>query len=230
MTLLDNRYQVTQELGEGAFGNTYVAVDTRSPSQRQCVVKQLKLVATAEQNNFYQSLFQREASVLEEIGRQSQGRIPNLLAYFTQAGDHFFVMELVSGLTLGECIAKVGKQDEATVRGWLLKILETLDFIHAVEYTDKDGKKFRGVIHRDIKPGNIIIRENDGFPVLIDFGVVKEIAARSTVRNDGTLTMMAGTPFYMPPEQEKGSPVVASDLYALGVTAMVALTEIAVNK
>ncbi len=224
MTLLDNRYQVTEELGEGAFGKTYIAVDTRSQSRRQCVVKQLKLVATPEQNHFYQSLFQREAKVLEQIGKQSQGRIPKLLAYFTQAGDHFFVMELVSGWTLGECIAKDGKQEEARVRGWLIKILETLDFIHGVEYTDKDGKKFRGVIHRDIKPGNIIIRDSDGFPVLIDFGVVKEIAARSTVRNDGTLTMTAGTPFYMPPEQEKGSPVMASDLYALGVTAMVALT------
>jgi formylglycine-generating enzyme required for sulfatase activity len=224
MTLLDNRYQVTRELGEGAFGKTYIAIDTRSPSKRQCVVKQLKLVATPEQNRFYQGLFEREAEVLEQIGHKAQGRIPNLLAYFTQSGDHFFVMELVSGPTLADCIARVGRQDEATVRGWLVRILETLDFIHGVEYTDTQGKKFRGVIHRDIKPGNIIIRESDGAPVLIDFGVVKEIAARSTIRNDGTMTMTAGTPFFMPPEQEKGQPVVASDLYALGVSAMVALT------
>jgi formylglycine-generating enzyme required for sulfatase activity len=224
MTLLDNRYQVTRELGEGAFGKTYIAVDTRSPMKRQCVVKQLKLVATPEQNRFYQGLFEREAEVLEQIGQKANGRIPNLLAYFTEGGDHFFVMELVSGPTLADSIAKVGRQDEATVRGWLMRILETLDFIHGVEYTDTQGKKFRGVIHRDIKPGNIIVRESDGAPVLIDFGVVKEIAARSTVRNDGTMTMTAGTPFFMPPEQEKGQPVVASDLYALGVTAMVALT------
>jgi eukaryotic-like serine/threonine-protein kinase len=224
MTLLDNRYQVTRELGEGAFGKTYIAVDTRSPMKRQCVVKQLKLVATPEQNRFYQSLFEREAEVLEQIGQKAQGRIPNLLAYFTQAGEHFFVMELVAGPTLADCIAKSGRQDEATVREWLSKILETLDFLHGVEYKNTQGKNFQGVIHRDIKPGNIIIRESDCSPVLIDFGVVKEIAVRSTVGKDGTTTMTAGTAFFMPPEQEKGHPVTASDLFALGVTAMVALT------
>lgn len=224
MTLLDNRYQVIQELGEGAFGKTFLAVDTRSPMRRRCVVKQLKLGVNDADNRRYQNLFAREAVVLEQIGQRANGRVPNLLAYFTENGDFFFVMELVPGPTLAERIAEKGKQDEATVRGWLVKSLEILDFLHRVEYADADGKTFRGIIHRDVKPGNIILHARDDAPVLIDFGVVKEIAARSTVGHGGTLTKMAGTPYYMPLEQQNGHPVAASDLYALGVTAMVALT------
>lgn len=224
MTLLDNRYQVIQELGEGAFGKTFIAEDTRSPMRRRCVVKQLKLGVNDADNRRYQNLFAREAVVLEQIGQRANGRVPNLLAYFTENGDFYFVMELVPGPTLAERIAEKGKQDEATVRGWLVKSLETLDFLHRVEYADADGKAFRGLIHRDLKPGNIILHARDDAPVLIDFGVVKEIAARSTIGHGGTMTKMAGTPYYMPPEQQNGHPVAASDLYALGVTAMVALT------
>jgi eukaryotic-like serine/threonine-protein kinase len=224
MTLLDNRYQVTRELGEGAFGKTYIAIDTRSPSQRQCVVKQLKLVATPDQNRFYQSLFEREAVVLEQVGNRSGGRIPNLLAYFRQDGDHFFVMDFIPGRTLAQCIAEGGKQKEATVRVWLAKILEALDFLHQFEYRDGNGDHKKGLIHRDIKPENIIIREDDGSPVLIDFGVVKEVEAGSKVRSDGTLTKAVGTAYYMPMEQQNGHPVPASDLFSLGITAIVALT------
>ncbi len=222
--LLDNRYQVIQELGEGTFGKTFIAEDTRSPMRRKCVVKQLKLGVNDADNRRYQNLFAREAVVLEQIGQRSNGRVPNLLAYFSQNDDFYFVMELVPGLTLAKRIAEKGKQDEATVRGWLVKALETLEFLHCVEYEDVDGKTFQGIIHRDLKPGNIILRAGDDAPVLIDFGMVKEIAARSTIGHGGTMTKMAGTPYYMPPEQQNGHPVAASDLYALGVTAMVALT------
>lgn len=224
MTLLDNRYEVEQQLSEGSFGKTFIAVDTRSPVKRRCVVKQLKRSSNESDNLMNQVLFAREAVVLEQIGQQANGRVPNLLAYFPHNGDFYFVMELVLGQTLADRIAKQGQLGEQAVRRLLMKTLEILDFLHQVEYEDADGKMFRGIIHRDIKPGNIILRKKDEEPVLIDFGTVKEIAARSTISNGGTLTKTAGTPYYMPPEQQNGHPMAASDLYALAVTAMVALT------
>jgi hypothetical protein len=68
-------------------------------------------------------VFKREALVLVQIGQRAKGRIPNLLAYFTEDRDHFFVIELVVGTTRADCIKKVGKKDKTTVRYWLGKML-----------------------------------------------------------------------------------------------------------
>ncbi len=107
-----------------------------------------------------------------------------------------------------------GYESETAVRQILLSLLPVLEYIHS-----------KGIIHRDIKPDNIILRSPDSKPVLIDFGAVKE-TIRSVVSSPGlpVQSMVIGTPGYMPSEQALGRPVYATDIYSLGLTAIYLLT------
>ncbi|MEA5480675.1 serine/threonine-protein kinase [Pseudanabaena galeata UHCC 0370] len=211
--LLDNRYRVTSVLGSGGFGETYLAEDTKVPSNRRCVIKQLKPVADNPQMyELLQQRFHREAAVLETLGEESR-YIPKLYANFTENGLFYLVQEWIDGLTLTETIERGGKWNEDAVRQLLMSILQTLIYVHD-----------RGIIHRDIKPDNIILRS--GEPVLIDFGAVKETLNVSTIRSSvqQVHSIVIGTPGFMASEQAAGRPFFASDLYSLAMTAIFALT------
>lgn len=213
-TLLNNRYQVIQVLGAGGFGETFLAEDTHMPSRRRCVIKQLKPITSDPQTyQMIQERFTREAATLEYLGKSSD-QIPELYAYFSENGQFYLVQEWIHGQTLREVVQAKEYESETTVRGILLSLLSVLDYIHS-----------KGIIHRDIKPDNIIIRSVDGKPVLIDFGAVKE-TIRSVVSSSRypTQSMVIGTPGYMPSEQALGRPVYATDIYSLGVTAIYLLT------
>jgi serine/threonine protein kinase, bacterial len=212
--LINGRYQILHPLQEGGFGHTYLAEDTQLPSRRRCVIKQLKPI----QNNpeFYkliQDRFQREAAIQETLGEVCQ-QIPSLYAYFSE-NDHFYLVEeWVDGDTLRQRMAVMGKFSEAAVRDLLNQLLPTIETVHQYQ-----------IIHRDIKPDNIILRKRDGKPVLIDFGAVKE--SMTTVINSQGQTahsIVIGTAGYMAPEQSAGRPVYSSDLYSLGLTAIYLLS------
>lgn len=211
--LLDNRYRVIKTLGSGGFGDTYLAEDTKMPSKRQCVIKQLKPVADNPQMYaLLQQRFQREAAVLEHLGEESR-YIPKLYASFTENGLFYLVQEWIEGLTLAESVMGQGIWQEASVRAMMIGVLHTLIYVHD-----------RGIIHRDIKPDNIILR--NGEPVLIDFGAVKETLNVSTIPNVAhtARSIVIGTPGFMASEQAAGRPFFASDLYSLAITAIFALT------
>jgi serine/threonine-protein kinase len=213
-TLLNNRYRVLQPLGAGGFGNTFLAEDSYMPSGRKCVIKQLKPVTNDPKTyKMIQDRFQREAAVLEDLGEGSN-QIPNLFAYFSEGGQFYLVQEYIEGETLTKKVEKGGVQSESEVKRILVSLLPVLDYIHN-----------RHIVHRDIKPDNIIVRKRDNLPVLIDFGAVKE--AMNTVVNDpnnSAPSMVIGTPGFMPSEQAGGRPTFASDLYSLGLTAVFLLT------
>lgn len=212
-TLLNNRYRVIKVLGEGGFGTTFLAEDTQMPSRRQCVIKQLKPIDDNPQ--IYQLVkdrFQREAAILERLG-ESHDQIPRLYAFLEEAGQFYLVEEWVAGQTLTQKMQQ-GPLSESEVRDILIKLLPAIDYIHQ-----------QRIVHRDIKPDNIILRQVDGMPSLIDFGAVKE--TMSTVVNSQGQTnrsIVVGTPGYMPMEQLAGRPVYSSDLYSLGLTAIYLLT------
>ena len=211
--LLDNRYRVTSVLGSGGFGETYLAEDTKMPSNRRCVIKQLKPVADNPQMyELLQQRFHREAAVLETLGEESR-YIPKLYANFTENGLFYLVQEWIDGLTLTETIERNGKWNENAVRQLMISILQTLIYVHD-----------RGIIHRDIKPDNIILRA--GEPVLIDFGAVKETLNVSSIRSSSQQahSIVIGTPGFMASEQAAGRPFFASDLYSLSLTAIYAFT------
>lgn len=212
--LLNNRYQVIQLLGAGGFGETLLAEDTHIPSRRRCVIKQLKPIADDPQTyQMIQQRFEREATTLEYLGDGSD-QIPKLYAYFLENGQFYLVQEWIYGQTLRNLVETKGYQSETAVREILLSLLSVLDYVHS-----------KGIIHRDIKPDNIILRSLDNKPVLIDFGAVKE-TIRSIITSPAypTRSLVIGTPGYMPSEQAVGRPVYATDIYSLGLTAIYLLT------
>jgi serine/threonine-protein kinase len=214
-TLLNNRYQVIEVLGAGGFGETFLAEDTYMPSRRRCAIKQLKPIAANDPQTYklIRQRFEREAATLEYLGKSSD-QIPELYAYFPENGQFYLVQEWIHGQTLTQIVAAKGLLSETTVREILLRLLSVLDYVHS-----------KGIIHRDIKPDNIILRSSDGKPILIDFGAVKE-TIRSVVGTPGypTQSLVMGTPGYMPSEQAVGRPVYATDIYSLGLTAIYLLT------
>lgn len=220
--MLQNRYQIIRELGDGGFGKTFLAEDTHMPSARRCVIKQLKPINDG--SKIYQLIkdrFLREAAILEQLGGGSN-QIPKLYAYFESNGQFYLVQEYIEGETLSEKLHKQGPISEDEVKDILVKILPVLDYVH-----------HQHIVHRDIKPDNIIVRRADNLPVLIDFGAVKE-SMRTIVTGSGTAphssmvtdksSIVIGTPGFMPSEQLSGRPVFSSDLYALGLTAIYLLT------
>ncbi|MEC4814681.1 MAG: protein kinase [Scytonema sp. PMC 1069.18] len=212
--LLNNRYQVIQVLGAGGFGETFLAEDIHMPSRRRCVIKQLKPIANDPKTyQMIQQRFEREAATLEFLGEGSD-QIPKLYAYFSENGKFFLVQEWIQGQTLTNLIKTKGSLSETEVSKILLSLLSVLNYVHS-----------KGIIHRDIKPDNIIIRSSNGKPVLIDFGAVKE-TVRSVMTSSGNLTqsIVIGTPGYMPSEQAVGRPVYATDIYSVGLTAIYLLT------
>ncbi len=212
--LLNYRYQVIRVLGSGGFGETFLAEDTQMPTKRRCVIKQLKPVADNPQvYQLVQERFQREAAILEELG-EGNSQIPSLYAYFCEDGQFYLAQEYIEGQTLAEKLRQHGTLSEASVTEILVSILPVLNYVHS-----------KGIVHRDIKPDNILIRNSNQQPVLIDFGAVKEtVATVVTASANSSQSIVIGTPGFMPSEQTAGRPVFSSDLYSLGLTAIYLLT------
>jgi CHASE2 domain-containing sensor protein/serine/threonine protein kinase len=211
--ILSDRYRIVKILGAGGFGETYLAEDTQRPGSPICVVKQLKIVSdNPGTHRLAQRLFAAEAATLEKLGEHDQ--IPRLLAYFEANGDFYLVQEMIVGQLLRDTLTQKQHLSQRQTIEFLLDLLPVIQTVHD-----------QGVIHRDIKPSNIIWRERDHRYVLIDFGAVKQISSQLTDTSARiTSTVGIGTHGYMPSEQSAGLPNFSSDLYALGITAIEALT------
>lgn len=211
--LFRDRYEILRMLGRGGFGVTFLARNVYLPSQPLCVIKQLcpKFSDPPALQNA-RKRFEREAKTLSLLGSHSQ--IPMLLDYFVLDDEFYLVQEYVRGATLARLVRRSGKVTETGVKQFLREILPVLQYIHKNK-----------VIHRDIKPQNIIRCEDDGRLVLIDFGAVKEqIVQIGDTSVKGATTQFIGTVGFAPPEQFSLRPVYASDIYALGVTCLYLLT------
>ncbi|MGB3650232.1 MAG: protein kinase, partial [Rivularia sp. (in: cyanobacteria)] len=213
-TILRNRYKILKELGRGGFSVTYLSVDMDLPGNPKCVVKQLK---TRHSNNtilqIAKKLFDREAQVLYRLGKGHK-QIPEMFAHFEENDEFYLVQEFVDGHDLTKEIKPRHRLSEEKVIKLLEEILEVLSFVHE-----------NNVIHRDIKLRNIMRRREDGKIVLIDFGAVKEIKGLAkNQQGDVNSTLIIGTPGYMPDEQANGKPRLCSDVYAVGMLGIQALT------
>lgn len=213
-TVLQNRYKIIKILGQGGFGRTYLAEDQRR-FKELCAIKEL-IPTTTETSAWEKAreLFGREAAILYKI---KHPQVPQFREKFEEDQRLFLVQDYVEGKTyydiLQERIAVGGAFTEAEVLRLMCSLLPVLDYIHA-----------QGIIHRDISPDNIMMRESDKLPVLIDFGVVKELATKLQSRN-GTPPTYVGKPGYSPSEQiQTGQAYPSSDLYALAVSVIVLLT------
>ncbi len=214
-TVLQNRYRIIQILGQGGFGRTYLAEDQRRFNEL-CAIKELIPSATgASVWEKAQELFQREAAALYQI---EHTQVPKFRERFEQDKRLFLVEDYVAGKTYRDVLSErqaVGQTlTEQEVLELIRFLLPVLEHIHS-----------RGIIHRDISPENIILRDSDTKPVLIDFGVVKELASRLQFPDNATPVTSVGKLGYAPTEQlQTGQAYPSSDLYALAVTAIVLLT------
>jgi serine/threonine protein kinase/Tfp pilus assembly protein PilF len=213
---LGGRYRVIDKLGAGGFGQTFLAQDVHLPGHPVCVIKQLHpQTQDTESLKTARRLFNTEAEVLYRLGNHPQ--IPRLLAHFEDRQEFYLAQEYVAGRSLSEVLADGQPWPQERVIALLQDILQVLAVVHQQQ-----------VIHRDIKPSNLLCRDRDRHIVLIDFGAVKQVNTRfltpsSTSTN---LTVSIGTQGYMPNEQLAGSPRFSSDVYAVGMVGIQALTGI----
>jgi serine/threonine protein kinase len=220
-TSINSRYVIQKLLGQGGFGRTYLATDTQRFGE-PCVLKEF--VPTTKKENLIRKsreLFEREAKILYQI---NHAQIPRFLAWMTSEERLFIVQEYIDGKTysqiLSERLASRGEPfSEAEVIQWLLDLLPVLDYLHQ-----------QNIIHRDISLDNIMLSYKQSKPVLIDFGVVKEkitqiFSPDSNNAHQPARSSMVGKIGYSPPEQILlGYCYPCSDIYALGVCAVVLLT------
>jgi WD40 repeat protein len=211
--LLKDRYRAIAPLGEGGFGKTFLAEDV-DRLKAPCVIKQFLPVPEIQGNSAAMQkatqLFEQEARQLLQLGEQHP-QIPSLFAYFEQDKRLYLIQQYIEGQELGQGLEQQQAFTEAQIRELLNDLLPVLQFVHEHQ-----------VIHRDIKPTNIIKRKRDGKFVLIDFGISKQLTVGTGLTKTGT---KAGTEGYAPIEQlRSGKAYPASDLYSLGVTCIHLLT------
>lgn len=214
-TTLQDRYLLKEKLGSGGFGETYLAESPQKLSVRQpkCVVKLLK--PNRKDDSDMVSRFKHEAEILITLGKEHD-QIPKYIDYFEENRDFYIVQEYIEGHDLSHEIT-VGKPwSEDEVIELLQGVLEVLAYVHE-----------QSVIHRDIKPSNIMRRYSDNKLILIDFGAAKEVISGAV---NISSTIEIGTRPYMPSEQSQGNPQFASDIYAVGLMAIQALTGLAVGE
>ena len=212
--LIGGRYQVIDCLRKTGFCETYKAQDTHLPGNPLCVVKKLQPQSNEDfVLDTARRLFDNEAKVLYRLNDHPQ--IPRLLAHLEVKEEFYLVQEYIEGNDLSKTeIVPNNQWEKQKTINFLVEVLNILAFVHQ-----------NRVIHRDIKPSNLIRRKVDDKIVLIDFGAVKEITNMTLTEGQGNvLTVAIGTPGYMASEQQRGDPRYNSDIYALGVTAIQAIT------
>ncbi|MCC7161649.1 MAG: SUMF1/EgtB/PvdO family nonheme iron enzyme [Anaerolineae bacterium] len=205
-----NRYEIMALLGQGGMGAVYRAHD--HSLGRTVAVKERAPDPNGTEAGMAQARaqFRREAQILAQLGH---AHLPHIYDYFSEAEHEYIVMDLVEGENLHHLVQTRGSQPETLVLSWTRQILDALVYLHA-----------RNVIHRDIKPHNLILTPDDRV-VLVDFGLVKLLDPD----RPSTLTLLrgVGTPEYAPLEQysrEVGHTDPRSDIYSLGATLYTLLT------
>ena len=204
--LIAERYRLLSVLGKGGAGITYAAEDIYT--HQEFALKELSLKGMGDWKQL--ELFEREAKVLSQLDHPA---IPNYIDYFqtdTEKDRWFYIVqELAPGKSLADLVKDGWRASQAEVRQLALQILDILKYLH--ELTPP-------IIHRDIKPQNII-RSDEGQIYLVDFGAVQNV-----YRNTMLGSTVVGTYGYMAPEHFRGRAVPATDLYSLGATLLFLLT------
>ena len=195
-------YEVLAELGRGGMAVVYLAHDL-ALDRKVAIKVMLPSLLMAEGAD---ERFKREARTAASISH------PNIIPIYA-VKDHedllYFVMQFVGGRALNSVIDEIGPMPIPMIETILVQVGEALDFGHR-----------HGVVHRDVKPGNILLDE-EGRAVVTDFGIAKASVDQSITRTGGVV----GTPLYMSPEQCSGEPVTgSSDQYSLGLLAYEMLT------
>ena len=200
--LLNRRYYLNKLIATTAHSRVFLARDI--VENRQCAIKQLNLFDLAKFRTTRESMFRQEAEILKKLSGKHE-LICQFYDYFNYAGTWYIALEWIEGLSL-EQLRSQRKLSDSEIEAILLNLLSVLECIHSLD-----------IVHRDIKPNNIILRSGDNLPVLIDFGVARYC-------NDRHEATAVGTPGYMSLEQARGKTAYSNDLYSLGLTVIYLLT------
>lgn len=206
MNNIGGKYQLLKILGSGNFGTTYLAVDQYG---KNYAVKQLTFSSNdPDKIAIAQRKFNDEKEILQRL--QAHQQIPDFVDYIAENQQYYLVQQYIHGETLREKLHEAKNLSIEKSQKILIDILKILDYIHK-----------KGIIHRDIKPDNIMIDHNDKL-FLIDFGAVKAENPNGTkLQTPGTNIFSRG---YAPIEQMRGYPEKNSDIYALGMTIIELIT------
>jgi serine/threonine protein kinase len=213
-TLLQQRYRILSMLGEGRFGRTYLAAD-RGRGDVYCAIEELAPFAQFSSAVIKaKEIFKKEATLLYQL---QHSQVPRFWTTVEDQSRLLLIRDYIPGKTYRDLLddrRNVGRTfNESEVCQFLLELLPVIGYIHS-----------KGTIHRDLAPEHIVCRDADGLPVPIDFGVVKEFANKLQPSPTGS-RIAIGQPGYAPIEQlQHGQVYPNSDLYTLGVTAIVLLT------
>ena len=198
-------YQVLRTLGQGGMGTTYLAWDAiglSTGTPQLLVLKQMN--ADMAKIAKAQELFEREANTLKSLHDPG---IPKYYDFFVEGGKKYLAMELIHGQDLEKRILNTGPVTPSAAIAWMVQTCDILDYLHNQD---------QPLIHRDIKPANLMVRNANNRVVVLDFGAVKETGTAPGTR--------IGAEGYCAPEQERGQPLIQSDLYAIGPTLIFLLT------
>lgn len=211
-SIIGNRYQIIQKLGRKEVGKTYLAKDLQATGDTRCVVEQLNPNDDRDVNwQLIKQHLTNEIAVLERLGDHPQ--IPQFYNYFIEDKQFYLVREYIDGDNL-ETTVERKLFNEADVIGLIQDVLRVLDFIHKTN-----------VIHRNVQPRNLIKRKQDNCFVLIDFAAIRELESTEiNLKGEVTSGKIQGNWAYIAPEQKTGESYFASDIYALGRSAIYALT------
>jgi len=216
-TVLNSRYRIMEEVGQGGMGAVYRAEDL-TLAGRQCALKEVcpELGATPAMTEQAQEQFYREASTL---GRLDHPNLPKVSDHFSEQGREYLVMDFVAGHDLRQIVSQARRKgqflSEELVLGWSRQLCDALEYLHSQDPP---------VLHRDIKPANIKLTPS-GVIKLVDFGLVKLLVPD----DNRTITVVQGrgTVQYTPLEQyggDTGHTDARTDIYAMGATLYHLLT------
>ena len=212
-TLLYDRYSVLHIERTNSFNKVFFVLDTYQSPPRSCIIKIFQPIAEKlEIIQWIDREFPKEANRLKQLSLQDS-RLPQIYTYSNDSRNYYIVRELIEGRTLKEKVKATGRFSVKQVRAILIELLSVLDYLHS-----------QGVIHQNIKPKNIILRNDDLFPMLINFGSIKQIVSTYGFYGDKQIFSTNNIYGYAPAELALGRSVPASDLYSLGLTAIYLLT------
>jgi serine/threonine protein kinase len=204
---MNNKYTIQDKLGRGGSGITYTALDTNNNEKVA-----IKVLSLSKLDNWKKiELFERESKILQQLNHPS---IPKYIDYFQKETadniDFCIVQQLAPGQSLATLIKNGWQPNEIIVKEIAEKVLDILVYLQSLNPP---------IIHRDIKPQNIIYQPDTGELFLVDFGAVKH-----TYHNTVMASTVVGTYGYMAPEQFRGQALLSTDLYGLGCTLLFLFT------
>jgi serine/threonine protein kinase len=211
--VIRQRYEIIESLGSSNVIQTYLVKDLQHPGKIQCILKQITPPDEAGTLAKMSDLFTQVYLDLQQLNNHPNRQIANLIACFEEKKQFYIVQEYVEGYNLDHDI-KAGKRwSEADVINLLISILEVLEFVHA-----------QNLFHLNLKPANIRRREQDGKPVLIDFGRLKALGALADNSGQPLQRQSLGTAGYVPPVDSELWTEVNLDIYAVGMIGIQAIT------